>query len=103
MLALATKLTGEPTWVPLLGLLTVTPAQAEATKATKRKMSAQSLYMAAEFPQFVGFFFLKWALDDRRLPEILVTWSSHRKTKNQSRQSEVQAAPEGLGNQGMME
>jgi hypothetical protein len=57
--ALATKLTGEPTWVPLLGLLTVTPAQAEAAKAAIIKMDKQSLPMAADFPNFLDFCFLK--------------------------------------------
>ena len=47
VLALATKLTGEPTLAPLLGLLTVTPPQAEVAKAATIKMYKQSLSMAA--------------------------------------------------------
>jgi len=62
VLALATKLTGEPTLAPVAGLLTVTPAQAQGAKAATRKMYKQSLSMAAEFPQLFGFVFLKWAL-----------------------------------------
>jgi len=47
LLALATKLTCEPTLAPLLGLLTVTPPQAEVAKAATRKMYRQSRFMAA--------------------------------------------------------
>jgi hypothetical protein len=47
LLALATKLTGEPTLAPLLGLLTVTPPQADVAKAAMIKMYEQSLFMAA--------------------------------------------------------
>jgi hypothetical protein len=47
VLALATKLTGEPTLAPLPGLLTVTPPQADVAKAAMIKMYEQSLFMAA--------------------------------------------------------
>jgi hypothetical protein len=38
LLALAIKLTGEPTLAPLPGLLTVTPPQADVAKAAMIKM-----------------------------------------------------------------
>jgi hypothetical protein len=47
LLALAIKLTGEPTLAPLPGLLTVTPPQAEVARAAMIKMYEQSLSMAA--------------------------------------------------------
>jgi hypothetical protein len=57
VLALATKLTGEPTLAPLPGLLTVTPAKADVANAATRKMYKQSRSMAVGFPQFFGFIY----------------------------------------------
>jgi hypothetical protein len=45
VLALATKLTGEPTVEPLLGLLTLTPARALGVKLTIRETYTERLLM----------------------------------------------------------
>jgi len=55
LVAVATKLIGEPTVAPLFGLLTVTPAKAEVAKAVIRQISTQSLFMAAYFSSLYDF------------------------------------------------
>ena len=43
--ALATKLTGDPTEAPFPGLLTVTPANAEVARVATKQTYAQRLFM----------------------------------------------------------
>lgn len=89
LVAVATKLTGDPTVAPLLGLLTVTPANAEVAKAVIRQICTQSLFMAAYFSSFYDLLTAKRALNDLRFTQILLTWFGDGKHKTLFGKSKV--------------
>ena len=89
LVAVATKLTVEPTVAPLDGLLTVTPANAEVAKAVMRQICTQSLFMAAYFSSLYDLLTAKCALGELRFIEILLTQFRDSKHKTLFGQSKV--------------